>query len=56
MSVTKLNYDEQTEWYKSFTGCYNLYRLFFLFLKLHHSYIQGERINKYLTWASYMAQ
>ena len=53
MSVTKLNYDEQTAWHKSLTECYNLYRFF---LKLHHSYIQGERINKYLTWASHMAQ
>ena len=53
MSVTKLNYDEQTAWHKSFTGCYNLYPFF---LKLHHCYIQGERINKYLPWVSHLAQ
>ena len=28
MSVTKLNYDEQTAWHKSLTECYNLYRFF----------------------------
>ena len=53
MSVTKLNYDEQTVWYKSFTGCYNLYHFFF---SETTPFLQGERINKYLTWASYMAQ